>query len=78
MYTCVFDSYLWVASNLCVRSSAELSISVGLKLVEVNHSYFKKNSLTQLLLFPVFGHYLTNLVAECRSTKFLVSTDMDN
>ena len=41
MYKCVFDSYLWVASNFCVRSNAELSISVELKLVEVNHSYFK-------------------------------------
>ena len=26
MYKCVFDSYLWVASNFCVWSSAELSI----------------------------------------------------
>ena len=53
MYKCVFDSYLWFASNFCVRSSAELSISVGLKLVEVDHSYFKKK-----ILLPNYNYFL--------------------
>ena len=53
MYKCIFDSYLWVASNFCVRSSAELSISVGLKLVEVNHSYLKRN-----FLLPNYYYFL--------------------
>ena len=78
MYKCVFDSYLWVASNFCVRSSAELSISVGLKLVEVNHSYFKKIFSYPTIIISCVWHYLTILVDECRSTKFLVSTEMDN
>ena len=78
-YKCFFDFYLRVASNFCVRSSAELSVSVGLKLAEVNHSYLKKKKFSYpTIIISVFAYYLTILVAERRSTKFFVSTTMDN
>ena len=57
----------WLPQTSVLEVVLNYQYQLSWSLLRLTIPISKKLSLTQLLLFPVFGHYLTFLVAECRS-----------